>query len=154
MYLEYEVHINMRNRQKYAPPLQFCWWCYRASPLQVGMGLTRMAATPCLLRPFYSGTLCGLGYGVWFSPSTGRRSGLYVHPIRVAPVPTRSEPLVSNPVYLVISLVNTWYQKLYRFQVNSKGSKRSHETLCRREAARRRDERNVWHEYLWREIPG
>ena len=26
------------------PPL--CWWCHRASLLQVGVGLTRMAATP------------------------------------------------------------------------------------------------------------
>ena len=34
----------MTNMQKYAPPL--CWWCHCASLLQVGVGLTRMAATP------------------------------------------------------------------------------------------------------------
>ena len=60
------------------------------------------------------------------------------------------------PVYLVISLVNPWFQKLSRFQVDSGASKRSlsHETCRRREAARREDEWNVWHEYLWRDIPG
>ena len=59
-----------------------------------------------------------------------------------------------NPVYLVISLVNPWFQKLSRFQVDSGASKRSHETCCRSEAARCWDEWNVWHEYLWRDIPG
>ena len=28
--------------------------------------------------------VCGRGYGGWFSPSTGQRSGLYVHPVGVA----------------------------------------------------------------------
>ena len=38
-------------------------------------GLTRMAATPCRLLPFCSGTLSGKGYGGWFSPSTGLSLG-------------------------------------------------------------------------------
>ena len=33
---------------------------------------------------FCSGTLCGRGYGGWFSSSTGQRSGRYVHPGPVA----------------------------------------------------------------------
>ena len=73
----------MTNMQKYAPSqgptLLTQWWCHDASQLQVGVGLTRMAATPRLLLPFCSGTLCGRGYGGWFSPSTGRRSGRYVY---------------------------------------------------------------------------
>ena len=32
--------------------------------------------------------VCGLGYRGWFSPSTGRRSGLYVHPVRVVAADT------------------------------------------------------------------
>ena len=52
--LEYEVHTNMKNMQKYAPPLADV-----ALPLQVGVGLTRMAATPRWRRLFCSGTLCG-----------------------------------------------------------------------------------------------
>ena len=40
--------------------------------------------------------VCGRGYVSWFSPSTGRRSGLYVKPVGVAPVPTRSGPQVTN----------------------------------------------------------
>ena len=57
-----------------------------AMPLQVGVGLTRMVVTPRLPRLFCSGTLCDRGYGGWFSPSTGRRSGQYVHPVGVATV--------------------------------------------------------------------
>ena len=95
----------MTNMQKYAPH-----FADGAMPLQVGVGLTRMAVTPRQLRLFCSGTLCGRGYGDWFSPSTGQRSGLYVHPVGVAPVPTRSGPQVTIqgyrviPFYLVISL--------------------------------------------------
>ena len=37
------------------------------------------------------------GYGGWFSPRTGQRSGRYVHPVGVAPVPTRSGPQITNP---------------------------------------------------------
>ena len=70
-----------------------------ALPLQVGVGLTRMAVTPRRRRLFCSGTLCGRGYGGWFSPSTGQRSDRYVHPVGVAPVPTRSEPQVTNQGY-------------------------------------------------------
>ena len=40
-----------------------------ALQLQVGVGLTRMVATPHRRRLFCSGTLCGQGYGGWFSPS-------------------------------------------------------------------------------------
>ena len=60
--------------------------------------------------------------GGWFSPSTGRRTGQYVNPVGVVPVPTRSGPQVTNPGYsglshffgesIVTSLVNHWYQKL------------------------------------------
>ena len=63
-----------------------------ALPQQVSMGLTRMAATPRRRRLFCSGTvgtLCGRGYGRWFCPSTGQRSGLYVYRVGVAPVLTR-----------------------------------------------------------------
>ena len=72
-----------------------------ALQLQVGVGLTRtrMAVTPLRRRLFCSGTLCGRSYGGWFSPSTGQRSGQCVHPIGVAPVPTRSGPQVTNPGY-------------------------------------------------------
>ena len=49
-----------------------------ALPLQVGVGRTRMAATPRRRRLFCSGTLCGQSYGGWFSPSTGRRSGVNI----------------------------------------------------------------------------
>ena len=38
--------------------------------------------------------------------------------------------------------------EIRRDAVNRAGSKGSHETRRRREAARRGDERNVWHEYL------
>ena len=60
------------------------------------------------------------------------------------------------PVYLVISLVNPWYQKVSRLQVDSasEGLKRSHKTSCSSEAARCWGEWNIWHEYLWRDIPG
>ena len=75
------------------------------------------------------------GYGGWFLPSTGRRSGQYVHPVGVAPVPTSSGPQVTNPgpwiswviqVYLVIYLVNPWHQKFpilrwtWRFEKESR----------------------------------
>ena len=70
-----------------------------AMQLQVGVGLTRMAVTPRWPLLFCSGTLCDRGYGGWFSPSTGRRSGQYVQPVGVAPVPTRSGPQVTNPGY-------------------------------------------------------
>ena len=86
-----------------------CWWCHGASPLQVGVGLIWMAVTPRRLRPFCSGTLCGRGYRGWFSPSTGRRSGLYVHPVGVAPVPTRSGPQVTKPGYPGLSQFIWWY---------------------------------------------
>ena len=43
--------------------------------------------------------VCGRGYGGWFSPSTGQRSGQYVHPVGVPPVPTRSGPKVTNQGY-------------------------------------------------------
>ena len=69
--------MNMTNMQKYAPH-----FADGALQLQVGVGLTRMAATPRWLRLFCSGTLYGRGFGGWFSPSTGRRSGRYVHPCR------------------------------------------------------------------------
>ena len=36
--------------------------------------------------------VCGRGYGGWFSLSTGRRSGQYVHSVVVVPVLTRSGP--------------------------------------------------------------
>ena len=75
----------MTNMQKYAPH-----FADGALQLQVGVGLTRMAATPRRLRLFCSGTLYGRGYGGWFSPSTGRRSGRYVHSVGVAPVLTLS----------------------------------------------------------------
>ena len=100
----------MINMQKYALPQgPLCWWCYGAFQLQVGVGLTRMAAKPRLLLPFCSGTLCGWGYGGWFSPSTGRRSGRYVHPVGVAPVPTRSGPQVTNQGYPGLSQFIWWY---------------------------------------------
>ena len=54
-------------------------------PLQVGVGLTLLAVTPRRQRLFCSGTLCGRGYGGWFSPSTGQRSGQYVHPVAAGP---------------------------------------------------------------------
>ena len=44
------------------------------------------------------------------------------------------------PVYLAISLINPWYQMLFRFQVDSGGSKRSLKT---RRSARRGDEWNI-----------
>ena len=57
-----------------------------------------------------SGTLCGQGYGCWFSPSTGRRSGRYVQPVGVAPVPTRSGPQVTNPGYPQLSqFISSWW---------------------------------------------
>ena len=62
-----------------------------------------------LRRKFCFGTLCGRGYGGWFSPSTGRRSGRYVHPVGVAPVPTRSGPQVTNPGYPGLSQFIWWY---------------------------------------------
>ena len=65
-----------------------------ALPLQVGVGLTQMAVTPRRQRLFCSGTLCGRGYGGWFCPSTGQRSGRYVYPVGIAPVLTRSGPQV------------------------------------------------------------
>ena len=40
-----------------------------ALPLQVGVGLARMAATPRQWRLFCSGTLCGRGNGGWFPPA-------------------------------------------------------------------------------------
>ena len=43
--------------------------------------------------------VCGRGYGGQFSPSTGQRADLYVHPVGVAPVPTRSGPQVTIPGY-------------------------------------------------------
>ena len=52
-----------------------------ALPLQVGLGLTSMAVTPRWRLLFCSGSLCGRGYGGWFSPSTGQGSGRYVHPV-------------------------------------------------------------------------
>ena len=145
----------MTTMQKYAPPL--CWWCLSALPLPISMGLTRMAMTPRLLRPFCSGTLCSRGYGGWFSSSTGQRSGQYVHPIGVAPVPTCLWPQVTNQGYPGLSQFIWWYLwsipdiKSYS---DCGGLKRSHETSCsgRREMARPWDEWNVWHEYLWRDI--
>ena len=86
-----------KNMHPHRAPL--CWWCHCASPLQAGVGLTRMAATPRRQLPFCSGTLCGRRYGGWFSPSPGRRTGRYVHHVRVAPVTTRSGPQVTNPGY-------------------------------------------------------
>ena len=86
-----------KNMHPHRAPL--CWWCQSALQLQVDMGLTLMAVTPSLLLPFCSGTLYGRGYGGWFSPSTGRRSGQYVHPVRVAPVPARSGPQLTNQGY-------------------------------------------------------
>ena len=66
--------------------------------LQVGVGLT-----PRRQRLFCSGTLSVCqgrqGYGGQFSPSTGQRSGLYVYPVGVAPVLTRSGPQVTIPGY-------------------------------------------------------
>ena len=43
--------------------------------------------------------VCGRGYGGQFSPSSGQRADLYVHPVGVAPVPTRSGPKVTIPGY-------------------------------------------------------
>ena len=86
--------------QKYAPH-----FADGALPLQVGVGLTRMAATPRRRRLFCSGTLCGRGYGGWFCPITGQRSGLYVHPVGVAPVLTRSGPHVTIPGYPGLSKI-------------------------------------------------
>ena len=101
------------NMQKYAPHRpQLYWWCQGASQLQVGVGLTRMAATPRRRRPFCTGTLCGWGCGGWFSPSTGRRSGRYVHHVGVAPVPTLSGPQVTNPKYPGLSQFIWWYPLL------------------------------------------
>ena len=98
-----------KNVHPHRAPL--CWSCYGSSQLQVGVGLTRTAATPCRRRRFC--TFCGRGYGGWYSssPSTGRRSGRYVHPVEVAPVPTRSGPRVANPGYpgLSWSQFIEWY---------------------------------------------
>ena len=77
--LENEVHMNMTNMHMHPN------FADGALPLQVGVGLTRMAVTPRQLRLFCSGTLCGRGYGGWFSPSTGQRSGRYVHPVAAGP---------------------------------------------------------------------
>ena len=52
------------------------------------------------------------GYGGWFSPSTWRRSGRYVHPVvlvRVAPLPTHSGPQVTNQGYPGLSQFVWWY---------------------------------------------
>ena len=88
--LEYQVQMNMTNMQNMH--LHFTDG-HGALTLQVGVGLTQMAATPCRQWLFCSGTLCGPGYGGsgWFSPSTRQRSGQYVHPVGVVPVTTRSE---------------------------------------------------------------
>ena len=59
--------------------------------------------------------VCGRGYGGWFSPSAGQRSGPYVHPVGVASVPTRSGSKVTNPGYPGSSQF-TW---LYPWPVNS-----------------------------------
>ena len=53
--------------------------------------------------------ICGLGYGGWFSHSTGQRSGRYVHPIGVAPVQTRWGPQVTIPGYPGLSQFIWWY---------------------------------------------
>ena len=54
----------------------------------------------------------GRGYGGWFSPSTGQRSGLYVHPVWVAPVSTRPGPQLTNPGYSWLSQCIWWYSWL------------------------------------------
>ena len=50
----------------------------------MGVGLTRMAVTPLRRRPFCSGTVApseAEAMEAGFSPSTGQRSGRYVHPV-------------------------------------------------------------------------
>ena len=56
-------------------------------------------SAPCLRPRLWS----------WSSPSTGRRSGRYVHPVGVAPVPTRSGPQVTNQGYPGLSQFIWWY---------------------------------------------
>ena len=67
----------MTNMQKYAPSqghtLLMVPRCLAAAS---GRGFD---SDGCDASPAEAGTLCGRGYGSWFSPSTGRRSGRYVH---------------------------------------------------------------------------
>ena len=70
-----------------------------ALPLQVGVGLTRMAVTPRLRRLFCSGTLCGRGYGGWFSPSTGQKAGRYFHPVAAGCSCTYTPDIKNYPVF-------------------------------------------------------
>ena len=98
----------------------------------------------------------------WFSSRTGRRSGKYVIYMftlwelrqyrHSQDYRLLTRDILGYPNSLVISLVNPWYQELSLCQVDSGGLKRSHETRScpGREAARRGDEWNVWHECLWR----
>ena len=84
----------MTNKQKYAPP-------------QGPTLLSLQMVLQCLTVASHSGAILqwhplwqsGRGYGGWFYPSTGRRSGKYVHPVGVVPVPTHSGPQVSNQGY-------------------------------------------------------
>ena len=102
----------------------------------------------------YSNNPGGLGsYGGWFSIFTQSELRLYRH--------DQDHRLLKRiswviPVYLVISLVTPDMKSfsVFRWTLDSGGSKRSHETSHRREAARRGDEWNGWNEYLWRDIPG
>ena len=74
-----------------------------ALPLQVGVGLTRMAVTPRQLLLFCSGTLppsVAKAMETGFLPALDKdQAYMFTVPVRVAPAPTRSGPQVTNPGY-------------------------------------------------------
>ena len=79
----------------------------RTRPVRPPHSYTCLSLHKGPLAPF-----CGGGYGGWFSPSTGRRSGRYVRPVGVAPVLTRSGPQDTNLGYPGLSQFIWWYRWL------------------------------------------
>ena len=154
--LEYEVHTNTTNMQKYAAPL--CWWCHGASLLQVGVGLTRMAATPRRLRPFCSCTLSGPSVAEAMEagslPALDEDQADMLNPseLRLYRHSQDHRLLTQDILGPGLSQFIWWYSwltpdiKCCRFEEESRTRRSS-------EAARRGDEWNLWHEYLWRDIP-
>ena len=91
---------DLTRRRWSKPPTNSCS-CWRSKRRRASRtwppGLTVTVAQAC--TRVQSLHVCGRGYGGWISPSTGQRSGRYVHPVRVAPVPTHSGPKVTNQGY-------------------------------------------------------